>query len=155
MCRDRIGGQLLTDKDDEANHAREEREALLVEYGAAQDSAQHHDGLVWSITSILWGSSLILLGLVVSAMHQSGLRIALTCAAVIAIALTSFLWLCARQLRAVKVQKYRRCIELERQLGMKQHSTLRYSAGVQTKLYAVVMALFLAVWCVVIVLVWV
>ena len=42
----------------------EEREVLLVEYQAAQSSAQHHDQLVWTVTSIVWGSNLVLLGVI-------------------------------------------------------------------------------------------
>lgn len=76
-----------------------DRDALLVEYQAAQDSAQHHDLLVWNITSILWASSLVLLGLVLTAMRQSGLEWLLTSAGFIAIVLTVYLWQCARQLR--------------------------------------------------------
>lgn len=34
------------------NLTPDEREAALVEYQAAQESAQHHDNLVWSVTSL-------------------------------------------------------------------------------------------------------
>jgi hypothetical protein len=37
---------------------------LLVEYGKAQDSAEHHDNLVWSIASLNWVGSAVLLGFV-------------------------------------------------------------------------------------------
>lgn len=40
----------------------EQREALLVEYQKTQDSAQHHDVLVWSITSLNWIGSALLMG---------------------------------------------------------------------------------------------
>jgi hypothetical protein len=128
---------------------------LLVEYQAAQDSAQHHDQLVWSITSILWASSLVLLGLVLTAMRQPGLQVPLTAAGLIALVLTTYLWRCARQLRAVKIQKYKRCVAIERELGLHQHSSLSYPSGSQTAGYSVVMSLFMLVWLVVIVFVWI
>jgi hypothetical protein len=130
------------------------REALLVEYQASQDSAQHHDQLVWSITSILWASSLVLLGLVLTAMRQPGLQCPLTIVGSLAIVLNLYLWLCAWQMRNVKVQKYRRCVAIEKQLGLVQHTELHYPRGIQTAGYAVVMILFLVVWAVVIAFVW-
>jgi hypothetical protein len=131
-----------------------ERDALLVEYQAAQDSAQHHDQLVWSITSILWASSLILFGLVLTAMGQPGLEWPLTSTAILAIILTIYLWRCVRQLRAIKVQKYRRCVKIERELRMKQHSGLQYPSGSQTAGYSLVMTVFLLLWLVLIVFIW-
>jgi hypothetical protein len=122
------------------------RDILLCEYQAAQDSAQHHDGLVWSITSILWASSLVLMGFVLSAIGQPELRAAITLVGFVAVLLIFVLWGFARQLRSVKVQKYRRCIALERQLGMEQHSHLEYSAGSQTAWYTVIMIAFVLIW---------
>jgi hypothetical protein len=130
-------------------------EVLLVEYQAAQASAQHHDQLVWTITSILWGSSLVLFGLAVGALGSSNLRIPVTIVAVVAMALTVYLWLCVRQLRGVKVHKYKRCLAIERELGMKQHSTLQYAAGSQTLWYSVIMVVFLALWVSLVVWAWV
>ena len=34
----------------------------IAEYKATQDSAQHHDNLLWYVSSIVWGGNLILLG---------------------------------------------------------------------------------------------
>ena len=36
-----------------------DNQSLLVEYQAAQDSAQHHDSLVWTTTGIIWGAGLV------------------------------------------------------------------------------------------------
>ena len=44
----------------------ERREVLLGEYQMAQDSAQHHDILVWNITSLNWIGSAVLMGFVLS-----------------------------------------------------------------------------------------
>ena len=37
----------------------------MVEYGKGQDSAGHHDNPVWSIASLNWVGSAVLLGLVI------------------------------------------------------------------------------------------
>jgi hypothetical protein len=127
---------------------------LLVEYQAAQDSAQHHDQLIWSITSILWASGLVLLGLVISAMDRPGLRIPLSIGCVLAIAVTAYLWWCVRLMRAIKVQRYDHCKSIEKQLGLKLHSQLVYAAGSQTKWYTWIMLLYLLIWVGVIALIW-
>ena len=41
-----------------------DKEVLLVEYQAAQESAQHHDNLVWTVTALIWGGMLVLLEMV-------------------------------------------------------------------------------------------
>jgi hypothetical protein len=130
-------------------------ETLLTEYQAAQDSAQHHDQLVWTITSILWASSLLLFGLAVAAIDRTDLRVPVTAVAFVAMALTVYLWMCVRQLRRVKVHKYKRCLAIEKALGMEQHSTLEYAAGSQTRWYTVIMLLFLALWVSLVVWIWV
>lgn len=132
-----------------------ERDALLVEYQSAQDSAHHHDQLVWSITSILWASSLLLFGLVVTVLGRPGLKWPLTSAAILAIILTIYLWSCVRQLRALKVQKYKRCVAIEGILGMEQHSKIEYPPGSQTARYSFVMSVFLLLWVLLIVSIWV
>src|SRR5437867_1823619 len=38
----------------------------LAEYTAAQESAQHHDGLIWRTTGVVWAGNFVLLGFVVS-----------------------------------------------------------------------------------------
>ena len=131
-----------------------DKEILIAEYQAAQGSAQHHDQLVWAITSILWGSSLVLLGFVLGMLGRPDLRLPITFVVINAIVLTIYLWKCVRQLRDVKIHKYRRCIAIEEQLGMQQHRTLQYSAGEQTRGYSIVMSLFLALWFVSVALVW-
>ena len=49
-------------------------------------------------------------------------------------------------MRLVKVAKYVRCQEIEKELGMTQHSSLEYKPGPQTRDYAFLMVAFLAAW---------
>ncbi len=51
---------------------REERiQILLAEYKAAQNSAQHHDTLVWTVTSIFWAANILLIRVVVTVLIEN------------------------------------------------------------------------------------
>ena len=130
------------------------REALLVEYQAAQDSAQHHDNLVWEVTSIMWGASLILIGFILDKVHEADLRPLITVLSILGFFLTGVVWIFALQLNAVKRQKYARCKELETQLHLLQHTNLRYRGGSQRFLYGFIMILFMMAWVFVLLTVW-
>lgn len=135
---------------------RKKREVALVEYQATQDSAQHHDNLVWNVSSFTWAGSAVLMGFVLSGLHDASsteAKLALLCVAIVGVILALCIWRWAYQLRGIKVEKYNRCKNLEEQLGMEQHLKLNYSAGSQTKTYAVLMVMFLVAWLVLIVLV--
>jgi hypothetical protein len=122
---------------------------LLVEYQAAQDSAQHHDNLIWSITSVVWGASLLMLGFLLGRTSDPSSKPIVLLLSVLGIFLNVKVWIYTYQLASVKIQKYERCKAIERQLGLQQHSTLRYPAGRQKVLYSIVMVLFILVWVVV------
>jgi membrane protein DedA with SNARE-associated domain len=124
-------------------------EYLLVEYKAAQDSAQHHDTLIWSITSVVWGASLLMLGFLLGRVSDPSLKHIVVLISALGILLNVKVWIYTYQLSSVKIQKYDRCKAIERQLGLQQHSTLRYPAGRQKVLYSIVMVLFIILWIVV------
>jgi hypothetical protein len=84
-------------------------EALLVEYQSAQDSAQHHDNLVWTTTGIIWGSSLILLGFVITSLNTPPLKLVITASSILGLLLCIYVWLAALQFASVRNQKYSRC----------------------------------------------
>src|SRR3954447_23779614 len=100
------------------------REILLVEYQKAQDSAEHHDDQVWTVTTLNWVGSAVLMGFVLSGLsgHLSlSHKLVLLSVSCVGILLSALVWIWARQLRRVKGQKYARCQQIERQLGMRQH----------------------------------
>ena len=135
----------------------EEKKLAAIEYQATQSSAQHADQLVWTVTSIMWASSLLLLGFIVNALNRNPptpYRILLTALAVLGLALTVCVWRLAFQLNHVKNQKYERCKKLEDVLSFEQHTKLQYRSGSQRELYSIVMTLFLLVWATVIVIIW-
>lgn len=80
-------------------------------------------------------------------------KVALLSIAAVGFLLSYFVWRWVRQLRKTKVAKYKRCKEIEKELGMTQHSSLKYRAGSQTHDYEVLMSAFLTAWVVVAVVV--
>ena len=119
---------------------------LMVEYQAAQDSAQHHDNLIWSITSIMWGASLVLLGFIIQAVANPALASLIVAATVLGILLNLCVLLAVLQLNSVKNQKYDRCKEIEARFGLRQHQTVQYRRGVQRVVYTLVTVMFLIAW---------
>jgi hypothetical protein len=119
---------------------------LRAEYQAAQDSAQHHANLIWSVTSIMWGTSLVLMGFILGALKEPALRPLITVLSVLGIVLIVFLWIFALQYNAAMRHKYARCKEIESTLHLRQHSTLRWKSGSQRILYGVVMVVLLTAW---------
>lgn len=129
------------------------KEALCIEYQAAQASAEHHDSLVWTVTSILWAATLLLLGFVLENLGEYNLRPMLTWVSMLNIFLISAIWLFTRQFRSMKNQKYDRCKIIERQLGIRQHLALEHS-GRQKIIYAVLTGVLIFTWFLVLVLIY-
>jgi len=122
---------------------------LRVEYQAAQDSAQHHDNLVWSVTSVMWGASLILMGFILAALKDTSVRHLVTVLSLLGIALTICVWVFALQFNSVKRHKYARCKEIEQILHMSQHTTVPWPSGSQRVVYTVLTGFFLMAWVVI------
>jgi len=120
-------------------------EDLRIEYQAAQNSAQHHDSLVWSVTSIMWGGSLVLMGFTLQAVGKAWLRGPVTALGLLGMVLITAVWFMAFQLNAIKRQKYRRCKAIEKHLHLEQHLTVT-SSGMGRWLYGLIMVFFLAAW---------
>jgi len=131
-----------------------DKEVLLIEYQAAQASAQHSDDLTWTVTSIIWGGMLVLFGFVLGNLYNANLILILTLLSVLGIALTIAVWGFALQLNSVMRQKYQRCKTIEKQLGMYQHSDLKYKSGSQRIMYGVITVLFIMAWLVILLMAW-
>ena len=124
---------------------------LLTEYRMAQQSAEHHDNFVWSVTSIVWGSLIVLLGFVIQTATNKELLLYQLTASVLGICLLCFIWYHVYLLNNWKVKKYIRCKHIEEKLGMKQHlQTYPRRAGYY--LYQLMMIGFLVAWIIVILL---
>jgi hypothetical protein len=124
------------------------RAELLEEYKLAQASAEHHDKLLWSTTGIVWGASLVLLGIVfkdLRAIPEHSPRVLLS---LLGIALTIGVWWMTTVWNTVMRVKYERCQELERLLGFRQHINVHdaYPRGRMSILYAVISFILLGTW---------
>jgi len=131
--------------------------SLLIEYQAAQSSAEFHDGLVWSVTNILWAAALVIFGFIVT-QHNAAFRIIpkllLTSLSILGISLVVFARQCALQFNCIKNQKYERCKEIEALLGMAQHTKLEFPRNRQKVIYKVVMFFFIACWLLLVAVIW-
>lgn len=123
------------------------QEVLLAEYKAAQASAEHHDRLVWTTSSIVWGGSLAGMGIILKNPTTDlwgAISKILLC--FLGIILILFVWDCQGEFRYARNQKYGRCKEIEKILGMKHHLGLEWKPGSQTDKYSIIMRLFLVAW---------
>jgi len=125
-------------------------ESKLLEYQMAQLSAEHHDNLVWSVSTLTWGVSSVLLGFVLNNITKNSLGLVVLMFCLIGIFLILCSWSFARQFRNLRNQKYKRCKELETELGILQHTIIQYKNGSQTTMYSIIMILFLTTWSIVI-----
>lgn len=132
----------------------EDKETLLVEYQAAQDSAQFHDSLIWQVTNVLWVAGLILFGFILTQLGKPDLRILLTLLSILGLSFVVFAWFSALQFVNIKNQKYARCKDIEETLGMLQHRTLKFPKYFQRVIYAIIMILFIIAWIVLVVSMW-
>ena len=134
------------------------RDRTELEYQTAQDSAQHHDQLIWSTAGIVWGASLILLGFVLSGLTDDQGRIVRTIIAVFGLILIGVVWSFALIWRGVRNRKYEACWAIEEQGGFQQrhHSRERrdYPKRSMTILHGLVSVLFIGVWLLVIISLW-
>jgi hypothetical protein len=126
----------------------------LAEYAAAQDSAQHHDSITWTVISIVWGASLVLMGFILSNLKDQPLRPLLTVLCILGILLTACVWYARGKLNEIKKQKYERCKELEKVLGMKQHTVLQYPKGHIGSALAIMSIAFILAWLTVLFSIW-
>jgi hypothetical protein len=134
----------------------------LAEYQTAQQSAEHHDQLVWSTTGILWGASLVLLGFVLSRISDPPVpRVLLTVTSALGVFLLAILSRCVWIWQHVKRRKYAVCHQLEGShaelLPNKHHTAEKEhwpNCFKMTALYYTLMGLFALVWVYVIVALW-
>jgi hypothetical protein len=126
-----------------AHDTPQEQDAALIEYQAAQASAQFYDALAWTASGITWGLSVLLLGF---AMSNIAHRLPVTVSSAAGLLLLLFQWQLQLGFRSIKNQKYRRCIQLEARFGMTQHTALTYDRGSQTLVYALIIASLVASW---------
>lgn len=133
-------------KRNQDNHDGKSSRALLVEYTAAQNSAQHHDSLVWTTIGMIWSAELVLLGFVIQAINNSKISRVTIMACTIALVLLIFLFVTYFSFRNIRTQKYGRCKKIEELLNLEQHSTLKQKEKVGLLSFIIVMISFVTIW---------
>jgi hypothetical protein len=127
-------------------------EHLLTEYQCAQDSAQHHDNLAWSIIATLLGASLILLGFVLTNLRDSsGLKVILLILSLLGILTDICIYLWAEPIVKIKLFKYKRCKEIENVFGFKQHTELYLKSHNKRNAVKILLICFIITWIFVII----
>ena len=128
----------MSNGNDEIRWQRERRDSiLLVEYQKSQDSAEHHDTLLWTATGLIVTGLIAIFSF--AANHQSSLVFP-----VLGMILSALLWFFVYSFASFRKQKYDRCKEIELELEMKQHSESR--SGSQRMVVFLLSALSFIVW---------
>lgn len=120
---------------------------LCLIYERSQESAEHHDTLLWEVTYIIWGSTTLLLGFVLEAIDQQPFLALMT--AVLSVFLSIMVLRFATLYRGIRNKKYSICKDIETAMPerWRQHSlTGNYSPGEQTTWYWVTTFVFIIVW---------
>jgi len=125
-----------------------------IEYQKTQDSAEHHDALLWTTVSIIWAGNLVLLGFVLNNIKNPDLRIILTHLSIFGIILAICMYIFALLFNSIIKQKYDRCKKLEDILGFEQHKKLKYPSGVQKSLLIITTIAFVLIWISTICTIW-
>lgn len=123
-----------------------DQKILLVEYEKAQDSAEHHDQLLWIVVGLLMTGMAGLLAI------QPGDRT--PCESlwtrfyppVLGITVSGLLFYFIYSFRSIRRQKYERCKVIESLLGMEQHSKLKSPKPRQVYVVYVLSGVLLLVW---------
>jgi hypothetical protein len=131
---------------------RHEVSDLLIEYQCAQDSAQHHDALVWTSINTLLGASLILFGFVINDLRDvAGQRIVIVMLSLLGILIDIFVFMCVESMAKLKGFKYKRCKEIEAVFGFKQHTEVKWKARYQRNALNILLGCFIFAWMVIII----
>lgn len=129
---------------------------FLTEYIKAQDSAEHHDTLIWTATGVACAANIALLIFAVREDTFLNYPITSTLLGLLGILLIICVWVLSDAFIALKKRKYDRCKELERKFGFKQHlnESKYYPRGRQRLVYNVCMFMFILLWAVLLTITW-
>lgn len=135
------------------------RSELVIEYQKAQDSAQHYEAMAWTVTSITWAASLVLLGLILRSLAKTPNFITFILIALLSVLgflLTIAEWWQHRLFQKVKLYKYSRCKEIEEIIGLQQHKHIPSYPKKHRDVFSVFTYVLLFTWvCVIVYLIWI
>ncbi len=123
---------------------------LLIEYQKAQDSAEHHDKLVWTVSSIFFAGLTALLGFIVKDYTDIKEEPITLLVSIFALIMIYSLYVFISSFRMFKNESYKRCRIIEKQLGMEQHRRKAKEIGKQTKMMWILLASYFIVFMIII-----
>jgi uncharacterized membrane protein len=116
-------------------------ERLSIEYQKAQDSAQHHDSVSWTMTSVFYAANFVLVGLRWQVDTKQSLPLIVP---ILGAGFAILTVLFNHQFRLVKKLKYFRCKAIESVLKFRQHIEFEPIAPSQTYIHnGIAITLFL------------
>jgi hypothetical protein len=122
------------------------QDVLLVEYQKAQDSAEHHDRLLWVVVGLLVSAIAALFAIPPGHRQPHDSLWMRLYPPVLGILLTFLLSYFVYSFASFRRQKYERCKAIERILGMEQHLKLKSPQPGQRHVVYGLSFLFLLVW---------
>ena len=137
-------------------HMDSDKDRFLTEYAKAQDSAEHHDTLIWTATGVACAANIALLIFVIRKDALLNYPITTTLLGILGMLLIGTVWYLADALIALKKRKYDRCKDIEKLFGFWQHRETEryYPAGRQRSVYNLCMITILVVWGFILGLIW-
>jgi hypothetical protein len=137
-----------------------ERQTKIEEYKGAQASAEHLDSISWTIKGALWAGNLALLGFAIGQLANAANLITstrgiLTGAAWIGISALVAAYLWSRQCGKAITFKLHLCQQLEKPLGMTQHTDAPWTEGLGGQLTCWTTCTLTHAWIAVVILAWV
>ena len=118
------------------------KDALIVEYQKAQESAEHYDKLIWTVTSIFITVIAVILGY---SFNKELSIIKLSFNIIGALGIILFLFTIIKHMHHIKNVKYKRCKEIEDMLAMKQHNMIQKKATMITGFLAIKLLLIFVI----------
>lgn len=117
----------------------------LTEYKQAQDSAEHHDSLLWTVVGILVSGIAALFGFALEYYDGKHPKWMFGLLASLGMGLSVLIAFFVSSFASIRQQKYNRCKEIEKELDMNQHRALRRWFSQRFVVY-VVSGIFFIVW---------
>ena len=129
---------------------------FLTEYEKAQDSAEHHDTLIWTATGVACAANIALLIFVLKEDMLLNHPFASTLLGILGVLLIICVWVLASVLINLKNRKYNRCKYIETIFGFRQHRDVDsyYPKGLQKKVYYACLLMFILVWFALLLIAW-
>lgn len=130
----------------------DEEERQLKEYELSQQSAEHHDAMLWEVTAIIWGANTLMIAFTFETARDPVTQSRVLVAAILGIALTIFARVNYLTSRQVRRRKYAICQAIEEAIPLvhEQHVNEErvYQKGVQTNWHLAMTVLFVCGWAI-------